>query len=128
MQIIPFKEPAAWTAQITLTSQIFILSFRWNALNQYWVMSIFDSNNLPILLGVKVVTNFNLTAQFDAINGMPQGDIVCQNIIDTWTTIGRFDMGETNEIIYYDPGELAAQAQARLAAIQKALMENQKAS
>lgn len=128
MQIIPFKEPAAWQAQITLTSQIFILQFKWNALNKFWVMSIYNANNIPVLLGVKVVTNFNLTAQFAAITGMPEGDILCQNIIDMWNTIERFDMGETNEIIYYEPGELAAQAAAQLAAMQKAMMENQQAS
>lgn len=116
MQIIPFKEPAAWQAQITLTSQIFILQFKWNALNKYWVMSIYNANNVPILLGVKVVTNFNLTAQFAAITGMPEGDILCQNIIDMWNTIERFDMGETNEIIYYEPGELLTQAEATITA------------
>lgn len=116
MQIIPFKEPAAWQAQITLTSQIFLLYFKWNALNEYWVMSIHDGNDQPILIGVKVVTNFDLTAQFSAITGMPKGDMLCQNIIDMWNTIGRFDMGETNEIIYYEPGELMSLAEATLTA------------
>lgn len=108
MQIIPFKEPAAWQAQITLTSVIFVLYFRWNAMNRFWVMNIFDSNDQPILLGVKVVTNFDLTSQFSAITGMPLGDILCQNIIQDWNTIERFDMGQTNELIYYEPGELEA--------------------
>jgi hypothetical protein len=108
MQIIPFKEPAAWQAQITLSSTIFILYFRWNAMNKYWVMNIFDRNDQPILLGVKVVTNFDLTAQFKAITGMPLGDILCQNVIGLWTDIQRFDMGQTTEIIYYEPGELEA--------------------
>lgn len=118
MQIIPFKEPAAWSAQITLTSQIFVLTFRWNALNKYWVMSILNANNQPIVYGIKVVTNFDLTAQFAAITGMPEGDILCQNIIEMWNTIGRFDMGDTNEIIYYEPGELKTMALAALSAQQ----------
>jgi len=114
MQIIPFKEPAAWQNQITLTSVIFILRFRWNALNAYWVMNISDGNDQPILLGVKVVTNFDLTAQFKALTGMPLGDILCQNINGLWDTIERFDMGQTNEIIYYEPNELETQAQAQI--------------
>jgi len=106
MQIIPFKEPAAWQAQITLTSVIFILYFKWNALNKYWVMNINNRNYEPILLGVKVVPNFNLTAQFAAIQDMPFGDILCQNILDQWGDIERFDMGETTELIYYEAGEI----------------------
>jgi hypothetical protein len=106
MQIIPFKESASWQAQITLTGVIFILSFSWNAMNEYWTMSIYDRNDQPIVLGIKVVTNYNLTAQYAATPGMPQGDIICQNIIGQWTDIGRFDMGETTELIYYEPGEL----------------------
>jgi hypothetical protein len=105
MQILPFKEIAAWQAQFTLTNIIFNLYFKWNALNKYWVMSIYDSNNNPVLLGVKVVTNYDLTSQF-IVSGKPMGDIVCQNIIEGWFDIGRFDMGETNELIYYEPNEI----------------------
>ncbi len=109
MQIIPFKEAASWTMQITLTNQIFNLAFVWNALNQYWIMSIYDRNQNPIVVGIKVVPNFDLTSQFVNVN-LPLGDIVCQNILDKWTDIARFDMGETTELIYYEPNELEAQA------------------
>lgn len=107
MQIIPFKEPAAWNAQITLSGVIFQLYFKWNSLNQYWVMSIYNRNSEPILLGVKVVSNYDLTEQFVAL-GMPEGDIICQNIIGLWGDILRFDMGETTELLYYEDGEVEA--------------------
>ena len=107
MQIIPFKEPAAWSEQINLTNSVFILHFQWNALNRYWVMSIYNQDNIPILLGVKIVPNFDLTKQFVQA-GMPAGDILCQNILNEWGEIGRFQMGQTNELIYYEPGELEA--------------------
>lgn len=125
MQIIPFKEPAAWEAQITLTNVIFNLRFQWNALNKYWVMSIYSRNDDPILLGVKVVVNWNLTGQFVTV-GMPAGDIVCQNILglvqvtqpngsiqfqlppESFRKIERFDMGDVDELFYYEPGELEA--------------------
>lgn len=106
MQIIPFKEPAAWQAQITLTGVIFILVFKWNALNKFWVMHIYNRNNEPILLGVKVVVNWNLTGQYVVV-GMPAGDIVCQNVLGGFEDIQRFDMGEIDELFYYEQGELA---------------------
>ena len=107
MQIIPFKEPAQWAAQITLSNVIFNLEFKWNALNKYWVMNIFDRNNIPILYGAKIVTNYDITAQFVAA-GMPTGNILAQNIIGLWNDIERFDMGQTTELIYYSAGELEA--------------------
>lgn len=125
MQIIPFKEPASWQAQITLTGVIFNLAFQWNALNKYWVMSIYSRNDDPILLGVKVVVNWNLTGQFVTV-GMPAGDICCQNILgltqnttpsgetvftippESFRKIERFDMGEVDELFYYEAGELEA--------------------
>ncbi len=107
MQIIPFQEQPAWTSQMQLTNQIFILFFKWNAMNGYWVMNILDRNNNPILLGIKVVPNYDLTSQFPIL-GMPAGSILCQNIRNMWNEIQRFDMGQTTELIYYEPGELEA--------------------
>jgi hypothetical protein len=123
MQIIPFKEIAAWQAQINLTGSIFLLYFRWNALNKYWVMNINDGNDTAILLGVKVVNNYDLTSQFSAIPGMPLGDIVCQSIIDFWYDISRYDMGRNTDLIYYEPGELQAQAEAEAQSQKEIQME-----
>jgi hypothetical protein len=106
MQIIPFREPGAWEEQVTLDNVIFNLIFKWNAINQYWVMNIYDLNQSPILLGVKIVTNFNLTKQFAAITGMPVGDILCQNTLGLFFEITRFSMGEQEQLYYYEPGEL----------------------
>ncbi|MFZ8501855.1 phage baseplate plug family protein, partial [Staphylococcus aureus] len=49
MQIIPFKEPAQWQEQIELDTQTFVLSFRWNAMNEYWVMDILTRDLVPII-------------------------------------------------------------------------------
>lgn len=105
MQIIPFKETGAWGMQIALSGTLFNLKFQWNALNQYWLMDILDANFNPIVYGIVVVTNFNISQQFAALTGMPAGDIVVQNITNEWQNIQRFSMGNTTELIYYVPGE-----------------------
>lgn len=107
MQIIPFKEPGSWQAQIQLSGIIYNLRFQWNALNEYWVMSIYNRNDEPIVIGIKVVTNYNLTEQFVAI-GMPPGDIVCLNVLGEWGKIQRFDMGQVAELFYFEEGEWEA--------------------
>src|SRR5271169_3860917 len=107
MMIIPFKDPGSWVEQIQLTGIFYNLHFYWNALNEYWVMDIFDTNGNVIIYGIKVVVNWNLTGQF-IISGMPKGDITCQNVLGNFDTIQRFDMGVVDETFYYEPEELAS--------------------
>jgi hypothetical protein len=106
MQIIPFKEPAQWREQIELTGTNYILRFKWNAINQFWSMDVLDIDDNPIVLGVKVVVNWNLLEQYSMLE-KPQGDILCQNIVGGFQKLGRFDMSEIAELLYYEPGELS---------------------
>lgn len=107
MELIPFKLPAQWRASITLDNIQFNLIFRWNAMNQYWVMDILTSEDEPVIFGVKLVTNYNLLAQY-SMNNKPPGNILCQNIVGQWIAIRRYDMGQTTELVYYIKGELEA--------------------
>ena len=105
MQIIPFKEPSNWKEQIELSGVIFVLEFTWNALNEFWVMDIFNRDEVPIIYGIKIVPSFPLLAGYTAI-GKPTGEIICQNIVGGNDIIGRFDMSQKFELVYYEAGEL----------------------
>lgn len=107
MQIIPFKEPSQWQEQIELSGTIFILSFAWNALNEFWMMDIYDQDSNPLILGIKIVPNYNLTARY-AVQGMPEGDILCINFVNSNDEISRYDMSQKFELVYFDLGELDA--------------------
>lgn len=105
MFIIPFKDPAQWQEQIELEDAIYILNFTWNALNEFWVMDIYNRNDLPLILGIKIVPNYPLLSPY-TVFGKPAGEIVCQNVVNAPSTIGRFDMSQKFELIYYFQGEL----------------------
>lgn len=105
MQIIPSKTDSQYRQQVELNSETFILAYQWNALNEYWSLNIFDGNLAPIALGIKLVTQWNLTEQI-VQSGMPNGDILCQNIVGSFEKIQRNDMGQTNELVFYAEGEL----------------------
>jgi len=105
MQIIPFKESSAWREQIQLGDAIFFLGFTWNALNEFWTMDIYNRNEKPLILGIKLVPNYPLLAQY-AVDGMPKGEIILQNIVNTKDDVKRFDIGQKFELIYYFEGEL----------------------
>ena len=106
MEIIPFKEPAQWREQIELSGVIYILRFKWNALNQFWSMDVLNGNDEPIVYGVKIVVNWNLLEQY-AMTDKPEGDIVCQNIVGGTEKIKREDMSTVAQLLYYATGELA---------------------
>ena len=100
MEIIPFNDDAQWNQEIELNDISYILSFQWNALNEFWSMNIYNIDLEPIALGIKIVTQWNLTEQI-VQEGMPHGDILCQNIIGGFERIGRLDIGQTNELVFY---------------------------
>lgn len=107
MQLIPFKQPSQWRANINLDNVPYNLTFNWNAMNEYWVMDVSTNENVPVIVGVKIVANYNLLAQY-SMDLKPAGDILCQNIVGGWETIRRFDMGQVDELVYYATGELEA--------------------
>lgn len=106
MQLIPFKLPSQWRANINLDDIPYNLTFNWNAMNEYWTMDIYTNEDVPVIVGVKVVTNYNLLAQY-SMDDKPPGDILCQNIVGGWEPIRRYDMGQVDELVYYARGELA---------------------
>jgi len=105
MQIIPAKQDSQYREQINFDGTIYVLFFNWNALNEFWTLSIYDQNLNPIVYSIKIVTQYNLTEQI-VQSGMPEGEILCQNIVGIFEKIKRNDLGLTNELVYYSVGEL----------------------
>lgn len=105
MLVIPFIEPSFWRQQIQLTGVLYFLTFNWNALNEFWVMDIADSNEVPLISGITIVPDYPLLAQF-TVEGMPAGEIICQNVVNAPPVIGRFDMSQKFQLVYYEPLEL----------------------
>lgn len=105
MLIIPFRDPAQWTMQIELDNIVYFLTFTWNALNEFWTMDIADSDQIPLIVGIKVVPNYPLLQAF-TVFGKPPGEIICQNVVNAPDTISRYDIGQKFELVYYSEGEL----------------------
>lgn len=99
MEFIPFQDRSQWRQDIELNGVNFILTFSWNVFNEFWSMNIYDIDLNPIVLGIKIVTQWNLTEQIVQDN-MPINDIICQNIVGEFQKIERYDMGRTNELVY----------------------------
>jgi hypothetical protein len=107
MRIVPFKTPSKWQMQIEIDGIIYIFKFVWNAINEYWSMSIYDGSETPLILGVKVVNNYDLLRQIVSA-GLPSGNLICQSVIGEWGKIQRYDMGQKTELFYYEANEIAS--------------------
>lgn len=93
--------------QITLEGEIFILEFTWNALNEFWSMDIYTRNEVPLIYGITIVPDYPLLSTY-TVEGMPKGEIICQNIVNGDDIIRRYDMSQKFELVYYAENELEA--------------------
>jgi hypothetical protein len=99
--IIPWKSIPSWQQEINLSGITYHLRFMWNSLNRFWSISIFDRDQLPIILGLKLVINFNITGQYRFNNF--SGDILTVDLSQDLIVIGRNDMGDKVQLFYSEP-------------------------
>lgn len=105
MQLLPSRQNSQYQMQLNLSGTNFILDFEWNALNEYWVLGIYDSSEVAIVTGLKIVNNWDL---FEGIvaTGMPEGNLLCQSIIQSWENLTRYALGNQSALVYYEENEI----------------------
>lgn len=63
--IVPTSTEQPWYRQrTTLDGRDYVLYFKWNQRNGRWYVDVFDQDERPIAVGVKLVTNFPLLRLF----------------------------------------------------------------
>jgi hypothetical protein len=86
---IPMSDFADFTEEVTLDERPYVLRFRWNTRGAFWVMAIYDRNNVLLVDGIKLVIGYPLNAQF-VYTLMPPGRFYC---IDSNTTTQYLEPG-----------------------------------
>ena len=81
--------------QITLDGTVYTLKNYWNTRDEAWRISLIDADDEPILLGLKVMPNQNLTTPYKATPNigtrLPSGNIWCVR-----TTTDKSVISDTN--------------------------------
>jgi hypothetical protein len=105
---IPMTDYADFTEEVTLDDRPYTLRFRWNTRGAFWVMAIYDRNEVLLVDGIKLVIGYPLNRQYSSTL-MPPGMFYC---IDTNTTTqyvepGRNDFIQDRNIVlaYVDEDE-----------------------
>ena len=108
MIIIPFKDNPSFREEISISGIPYIFEFNWNSRGEYWTISVYNRDELPLLLGVKLVIFYELVSRF-VDRGLPRGGEMY--IIDpsgTWDKIAQDDFQSRLYLIYFEEGELVS--------------------
>lgn len=102
-EVIPWRDFSDFSQTVRLSGELYTLRARWNTVNEFWTLDIYDRNGTALLLGQKIVFNTDILARYQDPR-LPPGKIFAvdagngsQNI----STIGRDDIG-TNVLIVYE--------------------------
>jgi len=89
----------AYSMRVELDQKIFILSFRYNARMDKWVMDIYDDQGNTLMHGIVLYTNFPL-AYGIVSDDLPQGEFVCVHITGDDIDAGRDNFGTDVKLLY----------------------------
>jgi hypothetical protein len=100
---IPFKDFSSFTEEILFTDDIFILKFNWNSRSKSWVLSIYDRDGVPIILGRKIALNQDLLSQFTYSNFNENDNLMVIDLTNNYNDIEYTDLfTNKRELIFYN--------------------------
>lgn len=86
-------------SRVVLNGTAYYIRFTYNDTHEYWKFGLYDSQNNPIVIGMKVVPNFPLNLFYGA-NGLPDGVFVAKSKKER---IGREDFVNGNAEFIFCP-------------------------
>lgn len=106
---IPVAFPAS-EMSISFNGRIWRLRFRWNTRDQSWSMDVLDAERTPVLLGVKVVSDWLLLRRY-AQDELLEVDIVSVDTSGQAEEPGRDDLGARVMVLFTTKDEVLAALQ-----------------
>lgn len=101
---IAIIEGAAYQRQrIALDGALYTLGLAWNQWASYWSLSLWDSEESPIVLGLRVVSNWPMLRYYKYDPRCPPGEIIAHALTSDRSPPGfdDFGIGKRVELTYY---------------------------
>lgn len=99
---IPVGNDLPWKKfTIPLDGVIYTLTVRFNVRSNRWILDIADSSNNPILVGIPVLIERNLTGRY-VISGLPLGTLFATDFTNQENQPTRYSFDTTHGLIYED--------------------------
>jgi hypothetical protein len=101
---IPVVEGRAHTTQrINLDGRVYTLVMKWNEGQETWYLSLYDSEESPIVQGLRIVSNWPLLRYYHFDTRTPPGELYAQDLTGDGSPPGfdDFGIGKRVELTYY---------------------------
>jgi hypothetical protein len=101
--VVPFFDAPSFQEEITLENVVFSFTFSWNSYGSFWTLSIFDRDLNPIVLGVRLVLNYELLKMHPRVT-MPKGELYVVDIKEGLTDISYEDLTSNGrcQVVYVE--------------------------
>lgn len=86
---------------VTLAGNNYYLEFNWNLASLNYFVSISDGNNVPLLMGIPMVIDYDLTSRFQ-IPGLFPGVLLLYDTSRTGTECGFGELGQRCILLYQE--------------------------
>ena len=92
-----------YTQRVRLDGREYSLRFRWNTCAERWRMDLLTDENEPIVLGMKIVTDWPLLRYYKFDPRCPPGEFFAQTLTQDTSPPGFSDLGigQRVELTYY---------------------------
>lgn len=90
---------ASFKIRTILEEAQYVLRFDWNERQARWCLSIMDSDEVPLIMGIVLNINNEFLSRF-ALKGMPPGRMILYDLSGKNAECGRDDIGTRCVLIY----------------------------
>lgn len=103
LQITVLEDAAFQRQRIALDGRQYTLALMWNQWASYWSLSLYDSEENPIVLGLRIVANWPLLRFYRYDPRLPDGEIIAHDLTGDGSPPGfdDFGIGKRVELTYY---------------------------
>lgn len=103
LQIPVLEDSAYQTQRIALDGRLYTLGLAWNQWASFWSISLWDSEDSPIVLGLRVVANWPMLRFYRYDTRTPPGEIIAHDLTGDGSPPGYddFGIGKRVELTYY---------------------------
>ncbi len=106
MLIIPFqKNLPSFSQEVTIDGISYLFEFFWNSRGEHWTMSIFNRDQLPLVVGIRLVLLYGLISQY-VDRGLPPGEIYVIDLSDNTEEIKQNDFDSRLYLTYFTEEEV----------------------
>jgi hypothetical protein len=98
---------SAWEQRTTLDGSDYLLNFAWNGREAAWYLSFSDAAGVPLVTGIKLVSNRPLLNRFRYVQGLPPGNVMAVDLSGQIAQAGYTDLSAGVSLVYFDLEELS---------------------